>query len=69
MTTSKSHDPPRNGEQAMTAHPMTLVEAEELVRRRMAIEEPGKVLDPEIVRFVAEVVVELTSRRALESKP
>ena len=42
---------------------MTLLEAEDMVRRKMEKEEPNKVLDPVIVRFVAEVLVELTCKR------
>lgn len=57
----------QRSERLKAEHPMTLVEAEDMVRRRMAIETPGKVLDPEIVRFVAEILVELTVRR--EPKP
>lgn len=42
---------------------MTLLEAQERVIAIMKRREPDKVLDPDVVRFVAELLVELAARQ------
>jgi hypothetical protein len=42
---------------------LTLAEAERMVIKTMREQHPGKVLDPEIVRAVAEIVVQVVNER------
>ncbi len=42
---------------------ITLLEAEDKVREIMGRAEPGKQLDPELVRWMAEVLVELFAQQ------
>lgn len=47
-------------------HVITVLEAEDKVRKIMARAEPNKKLDPELVRWMAEVLVELFARQERE---